>query len=117
MDDIENKLGAILGDPQMMAQIMSMAQQLGGGMNEPPSPPSPPSPQQDLGIDIGALSKIAGLAGNARIDSNENALLCALGPYLSNERVQKLEKAMRAAKIAGIATTVLGSGILFRSDR
>lgn len=116
MDDIENKLGSILGDPQMMAQIMAMAQQLGGSMNESPAPP-PPVSQQEIGIDIGTLTKIAGLAGNAKIDQNENALLCALGPYLSNERVRKLEKAMRAAKLAGIATTILNSGILFKSDR
>lgn len=115
MDDIENKLGAILGDPQMMAQIMSMAQQLGGGANEPPAPPPPL--QTDIGIDIGMISKIAGFAGSAKIDQNESALLCALGPYLSNERVRKLEKAMRAAKLAGIATTVLSSGILNQSDR
>ena len=118
MDDIENKLSAILGDPQMMAQIMTMAQQLGGSMNESPAPPPPPPPSPpDLGIDIGTLTKIAGLAGNAAIDQNQNALLCALGPYLSNERVRKLEKAMRAAKLAGIATTVLSSSILSRSDR
>ena len=29
MDDMEEKLGAILGNPQMMQQIMSMAQSMG----------------------------------------------------------------------------------------
>lgn len=120
MDDIENKLGAILGDPQMMAKIMSMAQQLGGGPPEPPPPPPPPkeAPPMNLqGLDIGALTKIAGLASAAGIDKNEKALLGALSAYLSNERISKLEKAMRAAKLAGIASTFLGSGILSRTDR
>ena len=40
MDDMEAKLGAILGNPDMMAKIMSMAQTLGGGTT--PSPPPPP---------------------------------------------------------------------------
>ncbi len=114
MDDIENKLNSILGDPQMMAKIMSMAQQLGGGMNAPPPPSPPPPPQQaemPVGFDIGTISKLAGFANAARIDNKEQALLCALGAYLPNERISRLEKAMRAAKLAGLASSFLGSGI------
>ena len=115
MDDIESKLGAILGDPQMMSKIMSMAQQLGAGMHQQPPPMQPPS--QEQGIDLGTISKIAGLASAAGIDQNEQALLCALGPYLRNERICKLEKAMRAAKLAGMAYSFLGSGILSQLGR
>ena len=116
MEDFESKIGAILSDPQMMSQIMSMAQQLGGGMLQPP--PQAPSPQQqNPDFDIGSLTKIAGLANAAGINQNEQALLCALGPYLSHERIHKLEKAMRAAKLAGFASTFLGSGILSQIGR
>ena len=115
MDDLENKLGAILGDPQMMSKIMAMAQQLGGGMPQQPPPASPPPP--DIGFDIASLTKIANLASAAGIDQNEQALLCALKPYLTQERIHKLEKAMRAAKLAGIASSFLGSGILSQLGR
>ena len=115
MDDIESKLGAILGDPQMMSQIMSMAQQLGATVPQQP-PPMPPPPQNPE-FDIGSLTKIASLASAAGINQNEQALLCALGPYLSNERICKLEKAMRAAKLANIASSFLGSGILSQLGR
>lgn len=118
MDDLQAQLGAILGNPDMMSQIMSMAQQLGNAV--PDNPPQAPVPQESsLGsLDVGAIAKVAGLAGQAGIDRNQQALLVALNPYLSQERIRRLEKAMRAAKIAGIASTVLGSsGILSALSR
>lgn len=113
MDDIESKLGAILGDPQMMTKIMSMAQQLSGTAPQPSNTPPPQEPT----FDIASLGKIAKLASDAGIDQNEHALLCALEPYLSRERIRKLEKAMRAAKLAGIASSFLGSGVLSQLGR
>ena len=62
------------------------------------------------GIDPGMLQKISGLAGQTGIDKNQQALLCALSPYISQGKVTKLEKAMRAAKMARLASGFLGSG-------
>ncbi len=124
MDDMEQKLNSILGNPQMMSQLMSMAQSLGN--SQPEQDPSPAktapqvnkAPQLQAGLDMNTLQKIAGLAQRSSIDKNQQALLNALNPYLSKERIIKLEKAMRAAKIAGLATTVLGSsGALFQTGR
>ena len=120
MDDLQAQLGEILGNPAIMSQIMAMAQQLGNSVPEtaaaPPPQAAPESPLGDL--DVGALAKVAGLASQTGIDRNQKALLGALDPYLSQERIRRLEKAMRAAKIAGIATTVLGSsGILSNLSR
>ena len=39
MDDFENKLGQILGNPEMMGKIMAMAQNFG---NQEPQPDPPP---------------------------------------------------------------------------
>lgn len=119
MDDMESKLGAILSNPDMMSQIMSMAQKLGGG---DPAPPPPPPPQPIIpnfpeGLDMGMLMKVAGMANSANIDGNQKALLIALRPYLVPERIGKLEKAMRAAKLAGMASSILGSGLLFQTGR
>ena len=112
MDSIEDKIGAILGNPQLMQQIMSMAQSLGQSAPPPPPPPKqepecPNSPSMP-DIDPAMIGKIMSLAGKTNIDRNQKALLCALEPYLTKQRLQKLEKAMRAAKLAGIATTFLG---------
>lgn len=129
MDDMEQKLSSILGNPQMMSQLMSMAQSLTQPQQQPEEPKKEPEnikramnepklPQAVTGFDLNMLQRVAGLAQQAGIDRNQQALLKALGPYLSRGRITKLEKAMRAAKIAGLATTVLGSGgSIFQSGR
>ena len=116
MDEMESKLNAVLNNPDMMAQIMSMAQALGGGAPSPP-PPQPVMPDIPEGLDIGMITKLAGMANSANVDKDQRALLIALRPYLTNERIGKLERAMRATKLAGLATTLLGSGILTRAGR
>ena len=63
-------------------------------------------------IDLSALQKITGFARQSSIDSNQQSLLKALGPYLSNRRIDRLEKAMRAAKLAKMASSFLGTGAL-----
>ena len=111
MDDFENKLGQILGNPEMMGKIMAMAQ----SFSTQEASPEPP-PQQEDGmpeIDLATIQKLTGLMGKARVDNDQKALLAALTPYISGNRIQKLEKAMRAAKLAGVATTFLGSTPLF----
>lgn len=111
MDEMQEKLGAIINNPQMMQSILSMAQNLSA--TSPPTPvtdaePSPPS--ESPAIDPAMLQKIVGLAGQSRIDHDQQALLDALTPYLSHERISKLTRAMRAAKTARLAVSVLGTG-------
>lgn len=104
MEDMESKLGAILSNPQMMQQIISLAQNFGAEQEAPPPP-------QDTGpeIDFATVQKLTSLIGKTGIDPHQKALLQALTPYLSNQRIRKLEKAMRAAKLAGMASTFLGN--------
>lgn len=104
MDQMEDKLGAILNNPQLMGQIMSMAQSLGQA-----SPQPEPQPAQDPpNFDPAMLAKLSSLAGQGRVDGNQQALLSALHPYLSHRKVEKLEKAMRAARMARMASSFLG---------
>lgn len=99
MEDMESKINSILGNPEMMQQIMSLAQNLG---SEPEAPPPPAEPLG--GLDFATVQKITSVIGKTGIDSHQKALLQALAPYLSSHRVLKLEKAMRAAKLAGMAS-------------
>ena len=103
MDNLESGLQSILGNPHMMEQIMSIAQNF---QSEPASPP--PTAENGLELDFATIQKITALIGKTGIDNQQKALLQALRPYLSGQRISKLEKAMRAAKLAGIATTFLG---------
>ena len=110
MSEMEDKLNSVLNNPQMMQQIMAMAQSMNA---QPPQKEDTPSRAEGLPeIDLGLLQKLSGLAGQSSIDKNQQTLLKALGPYLSRERIRKLEKAMRAAKMARMATSLMGSGAL-----
>lgn len=110
MSEMEDKLNAVLNNPQMMQQIMSMAKSMGSTAQ--PKEPSPQSHEPLPEIDLGMLQKLSGIAGQSSIDKNQQSLLKALGPYLSRERIAKLEKAMRAAKMARLASGLIGSGAL-----
>lgn len=106
MDDMQAQMGAILGNPEMMQKIMAMAQSLQGNQQESqPQKESPPPVMPN--IDMGMLQKLSGFANQSGIDNNQKNLLQALGPYLSNDRVNRLEKAMRAAKMARLASGLL----------
>lgn len=114
MSEMEEKLGAILSNPQMMQQIMSLAQTM--SQSQPPqeekAPPhsSEPGRSQAPDIDLGMLQKLAGFLRQNGVDQDQQALLCALTPYLSRERVSKLERAMQAAKMARMASSFLSAG-------
>jgi hypothetical protein len=92
----------------MMQQILSMAQSL--GHNAPPEQNPNPEPTPVPGIDLTMLQKLSGIAKQSGIDGNEQALLKALRPYLTRERIRKLENAMRAAKLARMASVFMNSG-------
>lgn len=114
MDQMEEKLGAILGNPDMMQKIMTMAQSLGASQEQPAQAPPPKQESSAPELDIASLQKIMRFAQQTGIDQNQQALLKALGPFLSHDRIAKLEKAMRAAKLANLATSALGQ---FQSGR
>lgn len=119
MEDMQNQMNAILGNPEMMQKIMAMAQTLGQGQNETKAPPKQETPGFSLpDIDLSMVQKLSGLAGQSNIDNNQRTLLKALTPYLSRERISKLERAMRAAKMANMASSFLGkSGFPFQAGR
>ncbi len=110
MAEMDDKLGAILNNPQMMQQIMSMAQSLTAQNASPPPPPPAPEPPAMPQFDPKMLQSLAGLAGQSTIDREQQALLSALSPFLSGDRLGRLERAMRAAKTAKLASAFLGQG-------
>lgn len=104
MDGIEEKLGSILSNPEMMQKIMGLAQSLGAQEPVKEAAPEPaPLPQ----IDANLLKAVSGMAKQSGIDRDQQTLLRALSPYLSRQRIHKLENAMRAARMARLAASVL----------
>lgn len=120
MDEIEEKLGAILGNPQIMSQIMSMAQafnQQNQATPEPAAPksqppkPSPPQPTKNIPSfgknEVEMIRRLSNLAQQTGLDRQQQNLIKALQPYLGKDRLGKLEKAMHAAKLAKFASSAL----------
>ena len=103
MDDLESKLGSVLNNPEMMSQIMALVQKL-----NPSEASAKQEPVSAGDIDLSMVQKLSGLAKQSGIDKNQQSLLRALSPYLSRQRIQKLERAMRAAKMASMAGLLTG---------
>jgi hypothetical protein len=118
----DEKLNALLSDPDSMAQILQLAQSLSGksaGEVPPPAPPQParnagaPPPPKDAGDKAPPLSSLLGgldpglavrllpalreLSGPQ--DSDAVRLLGALRPYLRPERQSKVEQAIHLARL------------------
>ncbi len=112
MAELDEKLNTLLSDPNSMAQIMQMAQQLsvtmGGGMdNAPPAqqpPPPPAAPPAALpplgGLDPQVLARFLPLLQEySRSNSQTMQLLYALRPFLKESKQDKVERAARLARL------------------
>ncbi len=99
MDQLEAALGKLLENPNAMAQVMSLAQSLGGL-----APQEPTKETQELKLPIQGLDKLFSQLGN---DGKHAALFRALGPFLSPKRREKLDRAMQLARLSSLASLAL----------
>lgn len=109
----EEKLGAILNDPQAMSRIMSIAQSLDGGKSAPEpeaAPEPPPAPADQTGPELDPRLMAMGmqvLSAWQAPDDSRTALLQALRPFLKTERHAKLDKAVRITKLSRVVRAAL----------
>lgn len=122
----EEQLNQILGDPQAMGQIMSLAQSLSGKQeghdgNQPPSDPegmeeAPAQPVEEEPSPLSALADLdpkllqmgMGLLSEySAQDDKKTALLAALKPFLKPERQEKMDQAVRIARLTRVIRTAL----------
>lgn len=108
MSELEEKLNALMSNPQLMQQIAAMAQNFGSGAAESPvqEVPAPEMP----GINPQQIQAMFQALSQNNMDKEQQALLHALTPYLSAARIHKLKRAMQASKMAGAASLFLNSG-------
>lgn len=92
MSDLEDMLSGILGDPKQMEKISSVARSLMGGDDGDGA----------LSVDADALNRIKGMMG--KTGGRDENLLLAMRPYLSDKRRSKMDRAMKIAKLAAIAS-------------
>ncbi len=98
MENLDEALDKLLNDPDVMAQVMNVAQSLGSKLpQDAPEPKNSDVPIQGLS------SMLTQLQG----DNRHTALFQALRPYLSPKRREKLEKAMQLARLSSLASFAL----------
>lgn len=133
MSDFEEKLNAILSNPDAMAQVASLAQSLGGGNGAPatsaadaqdqPAQPPPNGASEPAAPDPGNLSSLLGQIDpvmiqrllplaqelNSPQDHQRKQFLYALRPYLRESRRDKIDRALQIAKMLHLGKQFLGT--------
>ena len=119
MAELEDKLGALLSDPDSMAQVMQLAQQLSQtfGTQEQAAPP-PPQPENTASADTAGIGSLLGgidpklimkflplLQEYGKSNSQTMQLLYALRPFLKTERQGKVERAAQLARLIHLGKT------------
>jgi len=119
MDDLQSTVQSILSDPEQMRQIAAMAESL--GLKPPDAAPSAGHPEQSTGSvpssghserseesvppGIPDLSKL--MSGLSAMQGTEERVFAALRPSLSPAGQGKADRAVRAAKLAKLASRFL----------
>lgn len=115
MDELQQRIESVLNDPQQMKELLALARSLGAELPEElqeaaeqPETESPQEPTKRLGAlmsqPLGALLQSAG-----KLEQKQEALLNALRPFLKPNRREKLDRAIRAARLSQLAGRALKS--------
>lgn len=114
MAEWEDKLGAILNDPQAMSRIMALAQSLGGeskgDASPPPGEPEPEPPAETGGLGLDPKLMEMGMRAMAAYQSGDDkrtALLEALRPFVKEARYAKVDRAIQIAKLSRVVRAAL----------
>ena len=116
MGDLDEKLNAILGNPEAMGQIMALANSLGAGNGETESRQMQEGSQccsdeeasPDLFSALGDFDPRMLQIGMELLreyqtgDDKKTALLHALRPFVRKERWEKLDRAIQIAKLSRV---------------
>lgn len=114
MSELDEKLNSLLSDPDSMAQIMHLAQQLSGGSGSQAQPPPPkaavPDPPKEKaagsfsgGLDPALAARLLPLLQEyGQTNTPAMELLHALRPYLKAEKQEKIQRAARLAHLIHI---------------
>ena len=109
MAEFEDKLNAVLSNPELMGQILSMA----GSLNQQPSAPPPPPPSANFGsmpFDPGAMAGMLQMLKATQLEPRQRNLVQALRGFVPEDRLVRLEKAMQASLIAKFASAAMNQG-------
>lgn len=102
MNELEEKISALLSDPAQLESIGRLAERFMGRSQED-EPPAESMPALPAGFDMELLGRMGKLFSAGSGGSDKTALLKAMEPYLAPQRRAKMEKAIQFARMAKIA--------------
>lgn len=109
MGEIEERIEQVLNDPAQMERLGRLAQSLMGGAAAPPEAPA--SAPELPGLDPALLARLGRLlTEDAGAERSREGLLRALEPWLAPKRREKLERALRLARLGRLAQRAFGEG-------
>lgn len=106
MDELGEKLDALLNDPKQFGKIAQLASSILGDGGDQSAPPSAPQPEP--GFDAGQLRRMLSAVRGSGRDSASRHLLEAMKPYLAEKRRRKIDRAMKLARLASLAELAAG---------
>lgn len=108
ISEFEDKISSLLGNPEELSKLTSMAKSLmEGGLFPAWSDTELEAKQQDEGESDPMLQRIfSGLMGQPAEVSSASKL-SAIAPLLDDEHGKKLKRAIKMAKMAKLAKTVM----------
>ena len=109
MSELQDTLQKIMSDPEAMRQVQSLGKQLGLGESTPAPPPPVQSPVS--GDMMAAFSKLALLMNAAKPSDETTALLNALRPFLSGEKLERLNSAQKLLSLIRMIPLLKDSGL------
>lgn len=120
MDNMNDMLSSVLGDPESLRQIQELADMLkdetGNGSQDNNSPVDPGSGSSE-GFDPAMLMSIMSAVSAAGGDDKNRSLILALKPYLSSERQARADKAVKFLKMYAVFNELKKSGMLNNLDK
>ena len=111
MNELEERINRVLKDPTQLEQITRLAQSfMGGGESRTEEESQPMDLLSSLEIDPQMLRRLGALLGKEKSGKRKDtqALLEAMKPCLSDARREKMERAMKLARMARLLDFAMG---------
>ena len=118
MDDLASKINQIMSDPEKMKEIQNLGMMMGLNTDNSPSPPKKPEPPKQSnpfgelgGIDPSIIGKLAPILTSVNREDDTTRLLDAMAPFLSAERLEKLDKIKKMLVIIRLLPNIKNLGL------
>ena len=107
MDGIEEKLSVLFRSPESMEQIRKLAESLSGAEKAEQGGGSDDRASGETGTDSGLTQTVLDMIQAGNTPNETTKLVHALKPWLNPQRADRLEKAVRIARLTTVAKNIL----------